>query len=124
MDIEHELERVIEKNKDRQYNTFETRVDLLAQDCLQEIRRLKEIIEFYQETSQWISVEDRLPEIRDDSVLAYFTNGSIETVHIQDCFSDITDGIDDCGNQLYTKWYISIGITHWMPLPNPPKERR
>ena len=47
MEIERELERVIEKNKDRQYSTFETRVDLLAQDCLQEIRRLKEIIEFY-----------------------------------------------------------------------------
>jgi len=47
MEIERELERVIEKNKDRRYSTFETRVDLVAQDCLQEIRRLKEIIEFY-----------------------------------------------------------------------------
>ncbi|MCK9482491.1 MAG: hypothetical protein M0R38_12185 [Bacteroidia bacterium] len=48
MEIERELERVIEKNKNRQYSTFETRVDLVAQDCLQEIRRLKDVIEFSQ----------------------------------------------------------------------------
>jgi hypothetical protein len=33
---------------------------------------------------EWISVEDRLPESADDSVLVYFAEtGSIETVHIQ-----------------------------------------
>ncbi len=70
--------------------------------------------------SEWISVEDRLPELKDDSVLAFFPNGSIETVHIEDYFDDITCGIDPFGVQRYTKWYISHGITHWMPLPSPP----
>ena len=42
MDIERELERVIKKHKGREVGTFETRVDLLAEDCLREIRELKE----------------------------------------------------------------------------------
>jgi hypothetical protein len=70
---------------------------------------------------EWISVDDRLPESEDNNVLAHFDNGSIETVHIQDYFDDITAGLDVDGKQLYTKWYISAGITHWIPLPEPPK---
>ena len=73
--------------------------------------------------NQWISVEDRLPELEDNSVLVYFTTTSIETVHIEDNFKDIPNGFDKEGNQLYTKWYIFSGITHWMPLPSPPKEQ-
>lgn len=77
-------------------------------------------VEYVQDN--WISVDDRLPEIKDDSVIAHFSNGSIETVHIEDNFKDITCGFDDHGNQLYTQWYLSAGITHWQPLPTPPKE--
>ena len=73
--------------------------------------------------SEWISVKDRLPESEDYSVLAYWSaNGGMDMVHIQDYFDDITDGVDDEGNQLYTKWYLSSGVTHWMPLPPAPTE--
>ena len=41
-------------------------------------------------------------------------------VHIQDYFDDITAGLDENGNQLYTKRYIEMGITHWMYLPELP----
>ena len=71
---------------------------------------------------EWISVDDRLPELEDNSVLAYFSHGGIDMVHIQSYFSDITAGLDSKGNQLYTKWYLSQNVTHWMPLPEPPKE--
>ena len=72
----------------------------------------------------WISVEDRLPESEDNSVLVHFENGSIETVHIQDYFDDITAGIKD-GIQQYTKWYLinNPKVTHWMPLPEPPENK-
>lgn len=72
---------------------------------------------------EWISVKDRLPESKDDLVIVYFSEtGSIETVHIQDYFDDITSGTEpESGKQLYTKWYISQAITHWQPLPAPPK---
>ncbi|CBJ80312.1 conserved hypothetical protein [Xenorhabdus bovienii SS-2004] len=70
----------------------------------------------------WIKCSERLPEIRDDSVIVYFSNGSMDMVHIEDCFRDIGAGVDENGNQLWTKWYLSIGITHWQPLPEPPTE--
>ena len=70
---------------------------------------------------KWISVNDRLPEIEDDSVLVYFSHGGIDMVYIHDYFDSITCGVDGFGKQLYTKYYISIGITHWMPLPSPPE---
>jgi len=73
--------------------------------------------------NQWVSVQDRLPELEDNSVLVYFTTTSIAVVHIEDNFKDIPNGFDKEGNQLYTKWYIFSGITHWMPLPEPPKEQ-
>jgi len=73
--------------------------------------------------NEWISVEDRLPESEDNSVIVYFAEtGGIETVHIQDYFDDITAGKDAKGNQLYSKWYKSQNATHWQPLPSPPEE--
>lgn len=72
--------------------------------------------------SEWISVEDRLPLIPDS------TKGSFHSVLVI-----VTDGIRvDCvdfqasrRNQ-WAAWsiYGAIGpseITHWMPLPEPPK---
>ena len=70
---------------------------------------------------KWIKCKDKLPELKDDNVLAYFSEtGSIETVHIEDYFQDITAGRID-GVQMYTKWYQTVNITHWMPLPIPPE---
>ncbi|MEQ1977368.1 DUF551 domain-containing protein [Xenorhabdus sp. SGI240] len=70
---------------------------------------------------EWVKCSDRLPELRDDSVIAYFSHGGMDMVHIEDCFKDIGAGVDENGNQLWTKWYLTIGITHWMEFPEPPK---
>ncbi len=77
-----------------------------------------------QAVPEWIYVDVKLPEIADASVLAHFQNGSIETVHIEDWFKDITSGFDEAGNQTFTKWYLKASntITHWMPLPEAPIE--
>lgn len=75
---------------------------------------------------EWIKIksDDDLPELKDDSVLAYWAeNGNIETVHIKDYFEPITAGFDENGQQLYARWYESQGVTHWMSLPDPPKHR-
>ncbi|WP_130945719.1 DUF551 domain-containing protein [Klebsiella quasipneumoniae] len=82
---------------------------------------------------EWIKCSERLPESKDDLVLVYsatggpikphgFPTGGYDAVHIQDYFDDITSGLDKDGKQLYTKWYLSQGITHWMPFPEPPTE--
>ncbi len=55
---------------------------------------------------EWISVEDRLPE-KQTAVLVCFDN---------DCIS--TDFIASSG-MWYDHWHKTI--THWMPLPTPPK---
>ena len=71
--------------------------------------------------SDWINVESRLPELADDGVLVYFSStGAVETVNIEDYFRPITDGLDESGNQKYVLWATSQGVTHWMPLPEPP----
>lgn len=74
---------------------------------------------------KWISVDDRLPELEDNSVIGYFENGSIETIHICDWFADITDGVNEEGKQMFTKWYLTANptITHWKNLPSSPKTK-
>ncbi len=71
----------------------------------------------------WVKCEDALPFLGDYSILAHFENGSIETVHVEDYFKDITAGLDWNENQLYTKWYLHSdpAVTHWMYLPDPPR---
>lgn len=79
---------------------------------------------------KWIKCEDKIPKLKDDSVLVYWGKisglksapafGSIETVHIEDYFSPISAGLDKKGNRVWTRWYKSQGVTHWMELPDPP----
>ena len=74
---------------------------------------------------EWVNVNDRLPILGDYSVLAYFSdNNAIDMVHVEDYFKNITAGLDDNNEQLYTKWYKTQGVTHWMSLPEYPKERK
>lgn len=65
--------------------------------------------------SEWISVEERLPDDMDAEVtvdaLAY------EDGVIHQAFYDKSSGvwIDTDGDELHGE------VTHWMPLPEPPK---
>lgn len=54
--------------------------------------------------SEWISVEDELPEIND----YYLVAG-------EDIDSEI------CRFLIGLGWQDDFDITHWMPLPEPPK---
>lgn len=65
---------------------------------------------------QWISVKDRLPEICQD-VLVYCKNTQRVTIGRFAHWYD-NDGWDIVG----TKGRFNDIVTHWMPMPEPPKE--
>lgn len=57
---------------------------------------------------KWISVDERLPEDRKD-VLVYLKGGDFRVSH--------------CAAGGYWQiWTRELDVTHWMPLPDPPKE--
>ena len=59
---------------------------------------------------KWISVEDRLPEEK-ESVLVHYTDGWMPIAFLLDGKWHQSGG--------ETSW---LSVTHWMPLPEPPKE--
>ena len=62
----------------------------------------------------WISVEDRLPE-KDVRVLVWLTEGASSYTRID------TDRRTDTElyGERWARWFNNV--THWMPLPEPPK---
>ena len=64
---------------------------------------------------QWISVEDRLPEI-DQEVLIRTNEGLYDIAQFTgaDRFWTL--------ERNPSAWVTATGVTHWMPLPEPPKE--
>ena len=61
--------------------------------------------EGYRKEQEWISVEDRLPKPLQD-VLVFTDDGEIKI-----SFTFMSEGFD----------WLSRKVTHWMPLPTPPK---
>jgi hypothetical protein len=71
-----------------------------------------ELIESLRERApQWISVEDKLPDI-DDYVIWYYESGAMAIWEID----------KDMNLEWLKKRSRGDRITHWMPLPQPPKE--
>ncbi len=68
--------------------------------------------------SEWISVDERLPEEL-GKYICYFSDGSIETYDFEG-LDDGRYGITDVGVgfEATKDWHV----THWMPLPEPPKK--
>lgn len=70
------------------------------------------------ETPRWISVKDAMPET-DDCVLVW--NGAYCDI------GNAYDDEDDDGRKYRRFWVDSPSmreVTHWMPLPKPPKEEK
>ncbi len=93
----------------------DTRIDVKAA----EIERLKQALhdariensgqaaelERIREARRWIPVEERLPETR-DPVLTLWVSG----------IQSVKQYVEQYG------WNTGAQVTHWMPLPQPPKE--
>ena len=67
--------------------------------------------------SEWISIEDRLPE-NDKEVLALLKSGAVDIgrVETENCYQCSTKS-----KELITRALYGV-ITHWMPLPKAPKQ--
>ncbi len=64
---------------------------------------------------EWISVKDELPKTEDFGFCISSENLLISR-----------DNNVECGTLVGDKWYsllgdVILGVTHWMPLPKPPK---
>ena len=69
---------------------------------------------------EWISVDERLPELS-TLVICYCNNGFINSGYLN--YPGTKDNFNLCSTGLLK--YFSCGsetVTHWMPMPEPPKE--
>ena len=74
-------------------------------DYLMEIQRLENELKKY----DWVSVKDRLPN-EDEAVMVY--NAKLDSMYV------------DCPLYLgEPKLHFDAGVTHWMPLPQPPTNK-
>ena len=64
---------------------------------------------------RWIPVTERLPEAG-ERVLCYCRANIYEVMKMR------TDGAWVHNDKVYDSAYMSGFVTHWMPLPTPPKE--
>ena len=64
---------------------------------------------------RWIPVTERLPDAG-DRVLCYCRANIYEVMKMR------TDGAWVHNDKVYDSAYMSGFVTHWMPLPEPPKE--
>lgn len=77
----------------------------------------------------WISVKERLPE-KNGEYLAYYHNGLLEMrIGVVDYqWVDDKFAREACPKEGgYPHWYDYADetiVTHWMPLPEPPKEEK
>ena len=77
------------------------------------------MVEHYREPEpemKWISVKERLPEC-DQVVMCYKADRGVRIgKHLAATYADGVSAFKDCCGD------YAFGATHWMPLPEPPRE--
>ena len=99
------------------FNGGEAKVKACDEACLIACEAIDKVL-----AGQWISVKDRLPEADFEE---YFRINS-EYPHY---LVKIREGVTACildynGKEWVDDYYTPYTVTHWMPLPEPPKEDR
>ena len=95
-------------------------VDVVPKDFLERCmdNLVNELLAVLDAAPKWISVQDRLPEAHDDGSVdaVLVTDGSV--IHMA-YFNHDTWHFCESGEMKEEMFY---NVTHWMPLPEPPKE--
>ena len=68
---------------------------------------------------KWIPVTERLPE-KNGEYLCRWINKSVSDAEYESTYGSFGYWFDFLGDE-YKEWISYEGITHWMPLPEPPK---
>jgi hypothetical protein len=76
--------------------------------------RVEQMVEHYF-GSKWIPVSERLPEKNKQWVLCLCIGGAMEVLKFD-------YAMRNWDSQYPRRCYMESYVTHWMPLPNPPKE--
>ena len=75
--------------------------------------------------NKWISVSERLPKSIINKVLVHCKNGYIGFGHYEE-FQGVKDWYNLESGEPFREWDLedceTYEVTHWMPLPEPPKE--
>ena len=71
-------------------------------------------------SSKWIPVTERLPD-KDGEYLVRFTDKAIANAEYESKYGSFGYWLDIMWDG-DADWYPYVGVTHWMPLPEPPKE--
>lgn len=66
---------------------------------------------------EWISIDDRLPYMESDS---FETFGMIEVITWDGRYVEAAEFSAGRTGEFWTEWHRE-GVTHWMPLPEPPQ---
>lgn len=121
-------EKLVEALKELVYQVEQySKGEIATQDYFRdEIKIAKEAIlsDFNQENNEgWISVEDRLPEKNG----IYFIYDGIEVLRAHRRADKWTLETGEYKRGMYTECFTRHDwtefVTHWMPLPKPPKEK-
>jgi len=93
--------------------------DAIEERCQQVDKFAEEAARLYAKQPKWIPVTERLPEVN-KYVLGYFKDGSMTAV----CLFDIDEHMTFWRACTDEGWEADCDSepTHWMPLPEPPKE--
>lgn len=91
------------------YGIYGTEKATVLQDAADAMEQLEATV------PRWIPVTERLPEAG-KRVLCYCRANIYEVMKMR------TDGDWVHNDQVYDSTYMGKFVTHWMPLPEPPKE--
>lgn len=111
------LEKQVKQMQDFWVNTVQTRVTPQADKLFRNGQwglLCVCTVNDYDSVSRWVSVKDRMPQRYENVLIAVKWN---------DKYVVDFGYIDECGEwTIFSEFDIRHKITHWMPLPKPPKE--
>lgn len=70
---------------------------------------------------KWISVEERLPDMRDSDWVIGIANGKVGNMEYRDAVVMVAYDQDEGVWYLDSDPDVKVKVTYWMPLPEPPE---